>query len=89
MLYQLIWGSEKNIATRLWEASRSDEWALPWLREATLGEILGWARPNEFPPRNGRSIKALKALGYSFEKIDGDEDDNVEDVDALDEIVQK
>jgi hypothetical protein len=25
---------------------------------------LGWALPDTFPPRNGRTAKALKALGY-------------------------
>ena len=30
----------------------------------TLGEIVGWANPDLFPPRNMRTSKSLRALGY-------------------------
>jgi hypothetical protein len=26
--------------------------------------VVGWARPEDTPPRNGRTNKALRALGY-------------------------
>ncbi|WP_371200120.1 phospholipase, partial [Ectothiorhodospira sp. PHS-1] len=32
---------------------------------SSLGEIVGWARPDEFPPRNMRTSKGLRALGYN------------------------
>ena len=31
---------------------------------STLAEIIGWVRPEFMPPRNGRTSKALYALGY-------------------------
>ncbi len=30
-----------------------------------LGEIVVWARPDEFPPRNMQTSKGLRALGYN------------------------
>jgi len=30
---------------------------------STYGELVGWARPDEYPPRNQRTNKAIKALG--------------------------
>lgn len=46
-------------------AIRSDEWAIPRIGLSSLGEIVGWARPDEFPPRNMRTSKGLRALGYN------------------------
>ena len=34
-------------------------------RLAALGEIVVWARPDEFPPRNMQTSKGLRALGYN------------------------
>jgi len=31
---------------------------------SSLGEIVGWVHPNYSPPRNGRTSKALVALGF-------------------------
>jgi HKD family nuclease len=64
----MIWGSDnENIETRLWNASQNDKWALPWTRVNTLTDMLGWARPDDFPPVNGRTVKALRALGYEID----------------------
>ena len=46
-------------------AIRSDDWAIPHVGLSSLGEIVGWARPDEFPPRNMRTSKGLRALGYN------------------------
>jgi len=59
----VIWGPG-SVAKRIWEASRSDEWRIPHLGINSLGELVGWARPDEFPPRNTRTSKALRALGF-------------------------
>ena len=68
-LQYLIWGSDmENIETRIWNASRDRKWALPWTRESTLSDILGWARPDDYPPINGRSLKALRALGFDVQE---------------------
>ncbi|MBL8426498.1 MAG: phospholipase [Dechloromonas sp.] len=46
-------------------AIRSDDWAIPHIGLSSLGEIVVWARPDEFPPRNMRTSKGLRALGYN------------------------
>lgn len=63
MLEYVIWGPGL-VEERVWAAARSDKWRLPWVKFSTLGEVVGWARPDEFPPRNDRTIKGLTALGY-------------------------
>ena len=65
--YLLYAGDEHNVVLRLWETSHSDEWKIPHFGLSSLGELIGWALPNRFPPRNGRTNKALFALGYEVE----------------------
>ena len=64
LLNYVIWG-EGSVSSRLWRATRSDVWAIPHIGLSSLGEIVGWARPDEFPPRNKRTSKGLRALGYN------------------------
>jgi hypothetical protein len=65
LIYFLLYsGKEQNISLRLWEAHRSDEWKIPHFGLGALGELVGWALPEKFCPRNGRTSKALYALGY-------------------------
>jgi len=63
--YLLYSGKEQDISLRLWEAHRSEEWKIPHFGLSTLGELVGWALPERFCPRNGRTSKALYALGYN------------------------
>jgi hypothetical protein len=60
----LIWGPGE-VAERIWNASTHSDWKLPHIGFSVLGEMVGWARPTEFPPRNARTSKALRSLGYS------------------------
>jgi PLD-like domain len=64
-LYFVLYGpgGEVSIASRIWEAAHSKQWKIPGMGLSTLGEIVGWAIPDRFPPRNGRTSKALRALG--------------------------
>lgn len=62
-LHHILWGSGEA-TQRLWDGVRSDEWSIPHLGMSSLGEMLGWARPDEFPPRNMRTSKTLRALGF-------------------------
>ncbi|MGS6289529.1 hypothetical protein ACVGWF_24630, partial [Enterobacter asburiae] len=39
--------------------------AIPHIGLSSLGEIVGWARPHEFPPRKMRTSKGLRALRYN------------------------
>lgn len=64
LLNYVIWGNG-NVSLRIWNAIRSDEWTIPHIGLSSFGEIVGWARPDEFPPRNMRTSKGLRALGYN------------------------
>ena len=64
LLNYVVWGNG-SVSARLWNAIRSDDWAIPHNGLSSLGEIVGWARPDEFPPRNMRTSKGLRALGYN------------------------
>jgi hypothetical protein len=62
--FVLYGGSDADIALRLWDAVEEPRWRIQGMGISTLGEMAGWALPNRFPPRNGRTSKALRALGY-------------------------
>lgn len=64
LTYVLHGGSDAELPERIWEALHDPRWKTPLLGVSSLGEITGWARPDAFPPRNGRTSKALKSLGY-------------------------
>jgi hypothetical protein len=66
ILDYVIWAdeTESNCAERLWNATQDPAWRLPHLGVHTLSELLGYARPDEFPPRNHRVRKTLRALGF-------------------------
>lgn len=65
LLLFLIWGtSPSNAVERLWAVIKHDEWRFDHLGASSLGEALGWARPSLYPPRNNRTNKALRSLGY-------------------------
>jgi hypothetical protein len=57
-------GTEDSLASRLWEATTDDAWKIEHLGISALGELVGWALPDRFPPRNNRTSKALYSLGY-------------------------
>lgn len=56
-------GAKAAIPERIWEAISDPRHKIPLLGVSTLGEIAGWAFPDHSPPRNGRTGKALTALG--------------------------
>lgn len=66
VIYYVLYDSngDENIANRLWEVTHDDKWRIPHLGIGILGELVGWAKPNTFIPRNGRTNKALHALGF-------------------------
>ena len=56
LLQYLIWGTfPSNVAERLWLVTTSDEWRFDHLGPSSLGEAVGWARPDDYPPRNNRT----------------------------------
>ena len=63
--YVLYEGSPDDIPVRIWETTSIEEWHISRLGLSTIGEIVGWAMPDRFPPRNNRTSKALYALGFN------------------------
>ena len=72
VIKHVLWGgSTDDVVERLWEATYGDEWHIPQFGLSCLGELVGWAMPNKYPPRNGRTSKALKALGNDVKVYGG------------------
>jgi hypothetical protein len=55
---------------RIWTAIRDPAWRIKGIGKSTFGEVLGWARPADYPPRNDRTNKALRALGHDIITFD-------------------
>ncbi|MBK7823498.1 MAG: hypothetical protein IPJ61_21160 [Tessaracoccus sp.] len=66
VLRYVIWGDDQtpDVGERIWDAVHEEDWKLPHLGPSILGEMVGYARPDQYPPRNGRVSKTLAALGY-------------------------
>ncbi|MFO5699283.1 hypothetical protein ACLBSN_18490 [Klebsiella pneumoniae] len=64
LLNYVVWGNG-SVSARLWNAIRSDDWAIPHVSLSSLGEIVGWGAPGRVPPRNMQTSKGLRALGYN------------------------
>src|SRR4029077_11904681 len=65
MLQHVLYGgSNEELPERLWQAVADTKWKIDGLGISALGELIGWAAPNKFPPRNGRTSKALRSLGF-------------------------
>jgi hypothetical protein len=72
----LYGGSSGQLPERLWQAVNDPKWKVDGLGISALGEIVGWALPDRFPPRNGRTSKALRSLGYDVTVHVGGSDDD-------------
>ncbi|MHC2075823.1 hypothetical protein [Agrobacterium tumefaciens] len=62
--YILYGGRIDDVPQRLWDAIVDPKRKIELIGVSALGEIVGWALPDRFPPRNGRTSKALRSLGY-------------------------
>jgi hypothetical protein len=62
--YVLYGGKDDEVWERLFTASRDPQYTIPHYGLNSMAELVGWARPEIAPPRNGRTSKALRALGY-------------------------
>jgi hypothetical protein len=60
----LYGGADETLPIRLWEAITDGPWRIEHLGISALGEMVGWALPNKFPPRNNRTSKSLRSLGF-------------------------
>ena len=64
LAFILYGGSPDDVPQRLWEALHDPRRRIEMLGISSLGEIVGWAMPDRYPPRNGRTSKALRSLGF-------------------------
>lgn len=64
LMYLLDGDSKADLSERLYEMTNLSERRISHFGTNQLAEIAGWARPESCPPRNGRTSKALRALGY-------------------------
>lgn len=62
--YVLYEGPPAQLPERLFQALYDPAWKIEGMGVSALGEMVGWAVPDRFPPRNGRTSKALRSLGY-------------------------
>lgn len=62
--YILYGGNTQELPSRIYKSCYDKSRKLPYIGLSTIGEIVGWVLPEIFPPRNGRTSKALYALGY-------------------------
>jgi hypothetical protein len=71
VLQYVIWGDkvEASVAERIWRGAFDPAWKLRHLGLSILGELVGYARPDKYPPRNTRVSKTLTALGFSGIRI--------------------
>ncbi|WP_058834418.1 hypothetical protein [Luteimonas abyssi] len=61
--YVIDGGTVADLPIRLFDATEARAFA--HVGKNQLAEIAGWARPEKYGPRNGRTSKALRALGYN------------------------
>ncbi len=62
--YVLYGGHPDDVPDRIWEGLRNPTWRIDHVGRSALGELVGWAMPDVFPPRNSRTSKSLKSLGH-------------------------
>lgn len=62
VFHYVLWGLG-DVAERIWRAKHDPDYRLREVGTSTFGEVVGWTRPLDFPPRNQRTNKAIKALG--------------------------
>ncbi|WP_227394156.1 hypothetical protein [Klebsiella pneumoniae] len=60
----LYGGKPSLMWERIYQAGKDDEYKFQHYGINSIAEVVGWARPDDTPPRNGRTNKALRALGY-------------------------
>ncbi|MGP9766285.1 phospholipase D-like domain-containing protein [Halomonas sp. AOP13-D3-9] len=64
LVYVMDSGKPEDIVDRLFEAAYNERRKFPHFGINQISEMTGWARPELCPPRNGRTSKGLRALGY-------------------------
>ncbi|WP_272691238.1 phospholipase D family protein [Providencia sp. PROV132] len=62
--FVLYGGKAENMWERIYLAGKDENYKFANYGINSIAEVAGWARPEDTPPRNGRTNKALRALGY-------------------------
>lgn len=62
--FVLYGGKAENMWERIYLASKHEDYKFAHYGINSIAEVAGWAKPEDTPPRNGRTNKALRALGY-------------------------
>lgn len=62
--FVLYGGDDGDLWHRLYLSFSDQNYKLPHYGLNSIAELVGWARPELSPPRNGRTSKALRALGF-------------------------
>ena len=62
--YIFYGGADIDLPARIWEAVSDPRRRIDRLGLSAVGELTGWALPEKFPPRNRRTSKALRSLGF-------------------------
>jgi hypothetical protein len=66
-LYHLLWDDDEDIAWRLHDLLA---WGTPhrleWMGKSTTLDLLGWVRPDKYPPGNDKAYFGAELLGYRF-----------------------
>jgi PLD-like domain len=57
-------GNPSDVPIRLWDGIHDPSWKIDHIGRSALGELVGWALPDVYPPRNARTSKALRSLGH-------------------------
>ncbi len=63
----LYGGHVDKVPDRIWEGLKDPTWRIDHIGKSALGELVGWALPDNFPPRNSRTSKALRSLGHDIQ----------------------
>lgn len=62
--FVLYGGKSENMWERIYLAGKHEDYKFAHYGINSIAEVVGWAKPEHTPPRNGRTNKALRALGY-------------------------
>lgn len=65
--FVLYGGDPEHVVHRIFDAFNNEEYSIPRFGRSCYGEIVGWAIPDLYPPRNDRTNKALRGLGYDVD----------------------
>lgn len=64
LAFILYGGAPEEVPHRMWDVLNDPRRKIEMMGVSSLGEVIGWAMPDRYPPRNGRTSKALRSLGH-------------------------